>query len=70
MIRILVRSVDEGGAINVGSPVDVQYKTFDIDAQEIEAYLTEFSGYQNHYVIRSVVGVEIIKKGDFYDSTT
>lgn len=62
MLRIICRSVDEGGAVNVGSPVDVTYKTFDCNLPDVEAYIMEHAGEQQWYLHRSVIGVEVVEE--------
>jgi hypothetical protein len=54
MLRIVVRESNCGAACNVGGPVDVTWKTFDVDLPELEAYLSEAVRFQT----REVVGVE------------
>jgi hypothetical protein len=59
MIRIIVRSIDEAGAIHLGSPVDISHKTFDVELPEVEQYLQEFAGKSGYYITRSIVGAEV-----------
>lgn len=59
MIRLIARSADRGAAANVGGPVDTEYKTFDVDLPEVEAWLLKNSG---KYLWSEIVGAEIIKK--------
>lgn len=55
MIRIIVCNADHNVAAHVGGPVHVQYRTFEIDAPEVERYLASAP----QYIERSVVGVEV-----------
>lgn len=57
MIRVIVRTSDCGAAANVGGPVDLYFKTFDVPSAELEHYLTEDKG---KYSTREVVGVEVL----------
>jgi hypothetical protein len=41
MIRIVVRQLDLSVAIQAQGPVIEQYRTFDVDAPELEKYLLE-----------------------------
>ena len=62
MLRIIVRTVDSSTACNIGgpgTPLDVSFDTFEIDAPHIEEFLTEFVGKQNACVERCVIGVEL-----------
>jgi hypothetical protein len=56
-IRIIVREVETGAACNVGGPVNVSHKTFDIDAPQLEAYLR----VAQSYTTREVVGCELLE---------
>ena len=60
MLRIIVRGSDNGAAIHVGGPVVIDYKTFDVELPKVEAYLTEFTGVQDSYTSREIVGVEVM----------
>jgi hypothetical protein len=55
MIRIIVRSDYADMAVNVGGAVESEFKTFDISAPELEAYLSRKLPSQSS---RFVVGVE------------
>lgn len=57
MIRLIVRSTNVGAAANVGGPVDIGFKTFDIEAPELESYLS----INQAYLSREVIGVELIE---------
>ena len=59
MLRIICCDVNCGAAANVGGPVHTAFKTFDVDAPEVEAFLLEFVG-KGGYTERSVTGVEIL----------
>lgn len=58
MIRIIVRTVDIGSAINVGGPVDTKFKTFDVSLPELEEYLERRSQYES----KEVIGVDVVGK--------
>jgi hypothetical protein len=63
-LRIIVRESDIGAAANVGGPVNLQYRTFDIDAHEVIDYL-EFNGVDDHrYQSREVLGSHIVEVPD------
>jgi hypothetical protein len=59
-LRIIVCDVDSGYACNVGGPVAVNYRTFDIDAPEVEAFLREPSEKKWSYSQRTISGVEVL----------
>lgn len=61
MLRLIVRRYDVAGAVNVGAPVDNNYKTFDVDLPEIEAYLTEHKRFPNCLFVSELMGVEILE---------
>lgn len=56
MLRLIVRTDDAGMAVNVGGSVLVQYRTFDVDLPEVEAFL----GRVGNLAHRQVVGVELV----------
>ena len=58
MLRLIVRTQDRIGAVHVGGGTDTSFKTFDVEAPEVEAFLTENFG--GGPVDREVVGVEVI----------
>lgn len=58
MIRVIVTTVNAGAAANVGGPVHVQHKTFDVSAPALEAFMSEKLG---SYTERSIAGVEVIE---------
>jgi hypothetical protein len=62
MIRIICKVVDEAGAIHIGSPVSIAYKTFDVELPEVEEFLLLHKGDAQYYQERSVVGVEVLAK--------
>lgn len=58
MIRIIVKTINDKGARNgYDVPCDCQYKTFDIENKDLEAYLVFNSDDHAH-----VVGCEIVSK--------
>lgn len=61
MIRIVVTTADAGMAANVGGPVQVRMRTFDIEHAELEAVLEEGSLGVAGYFQAHVAGVEVIK---------
>ena len=56
MIRVTVQTDDAAMAANVGGSVHSSYRSFDIDAPELEAFLRETIGT---YAQRQVVGWEL-----------
>lgn len=58
MIRVLVRTNDNGAAVHVGGPVNISYRTFDVVAPALEAFLREYEAPT--YTHREVVGVELL----------
>lgn len=56
MIRVTVQTDDAAMAANVGGSVHSSYRSFDIDAPELEAFLQEKIGTYAH---RQVVGWEL-----------
>jgi len=56
MIRLIVRTVDIGGAAHVGGPVIESFKTFDIEDNALESHLREVEG--NKWVSRQVIGID------------
>jgi len=57
MIRLILSEADAGMAANVGGPVTITYKTFDIDAPEVEAWLKSPT---SSYAQRRLVGCEVL----------
>ena len=55
MIRIVCRDTDVGAAVNVGGPVNLTYKTFDVELPAVEEWLREPIAYR-----REVIAVEIL----------
>lgn len=62
MIRLICRNIDVGAAANVGGPVNVSHKTFDIRNTEVEAWLKEAQGQM--YQTREVSGAELLPDND------
>ena len=60
MIRIIVQESCFAMAANVGGPVQVKCKTFDVDFPELEAFLTS----EQKYAERQVLGVEVVPNGN------
>ena len=58
MLRIICVQSDCAAAANVGGPVEVSHKTFDIECDAAEEWLKEVR--QASYVNRSVAGVEVL----------
>lgn len=62
MLRIIVRTTDACTAAHLGgpgTPIDVSFKTFDVDAPEVQTFLAEWRRSGSH-IDRCVVGVEIL----------
>jgi hypothetical protein len=62
-LRIIVRTDDAGMASNVGGSVLSEFKTFDIDAPELEAFLREYTGRSKTgtcFWHRQVIGVDVL----------
>lgn len=57
MIRLIIRIDDAGMAANVGGAVLTEYRTFDLDAPEIEAALSAAAG--KSYTHAQIVGAEV-----------
>lgn len=57
-LRIIVATTDAARAAHVGGPIEVKYKTFDIEAPEVERFLK--SGKPNNFWDRTIVGVEVL----------
>jgi hypothetical protein len=56
-IRIIAHSTDAEMAANVGGPVTTSYRTFDIDAPEVETFLRK--PWRN-YEERGIIGIELL----------
>ena len=56
MIRIIAQEACCAMASNVGGPVQVRCKTFDVDCPALEAFLAE----KIQYAERQVLGVEVV----------
>lgn len=63
MLRVIVATTDASRAAHVGGPVQVTYKTFDIDAPEVEAFMAQ-AYPRNQFWDRTLVGVEILDAKD------
>lgn len=65
MLRAIVEDVDAGAAANVGGPVIVAHKTFDLkgipDLTRLEAYLAEAKKWTGGFASRRVIGVELVE---------
>ena len=69
MVRLIVCVSDAGRAAHVGGPVDVTYRTFDIEHSELEMLLRrgrKLSGLD--YTDAHISGAEIIPAEDPYVS--
>jgi hypothetical protein len=66
VIRIVVQTADGHQASHVGGPVDVSWKTFDIECPELEAFLG-CRVYPGH---RQVVGAEVIPEPERVSANT
>lgn len=59
MIRIICCENEHTAAVHVGGPVQISYRSFDIEAPELERWLDAYLGSKaNSYNVRSIVGVE------------
>lgn len=59
VIRIICQRSDFGAAAHVGGPVATEYKTFELSAPELVAWL---QGNVGEYRSATVVGVEVPQK--------
>lgn len=57
MLRLVVRTNDATHAVHAGGPVETFFKTFDIEASDLEAYLRKTLGAHVH---SEVIGVEVL----------
>ena len=64
MIRIAVTVADAGMAANVGGPVQISLKTYDIECPEMESLLREGARGNTGYMQAFVSGVEILEPHD------
>ena len=62
MIRLVVQSAEAGMAANVGGPVQVSYRTFLVEAADLEAYLREPAKMNWTFTERRIVGAELIEQ--------
>lgn len=62
MLRIVVQTDDASMAANVGGKVETKFRTFDIDAPELEAFLREPEGKKWQFTQRQAVGIEVIDR--------
>lgn len=60
MIRIICQETNTGDAAHVGGPVHLSYKTFDVDAPELEAWLHQPEAERSIYCMREPHGVEVL----------
>lgn len=64
MIRVVVQTSDCSMAANVGGSVDVEIKTFDLEAPSLEGYLRQYETAREAgtatYWHRNVIGVELL----------
>jgi len=63
MIRLIIRTVDSSTAYHLGgpgTPIATSYQTFDVDAPNVEKFLSEFDGETNSCVERQILGVEVL----------
>lgn len=58
MLRIVIQTTDCAAAANVGGPVCLETKTFDVCLPEVEQYLKAHQ--TTNYSNRQVIGVEIL----------
>lgn len=63
MLRIICCENEHTTAVHVGGPPDVRYKTFLVEAPEVEAWLDELSGDRTRsYNVRSITGIERVSE--------
>jgi len=65
VIRVIVRTMDGSFGCHIGgpgTPAEFSYKTFDIEAPELERFLSEDVGRNGSGVSRSPVGIEVIPR--------
>lgn len=63
MIRLIIKTMDGSFAANLGgpgTPAEISYKTFDIDAPEIEKYLKQPIAENWSVASRAVIGAEVL----------
>lgn len=60
-LRVIVCESDAEAAAHVGGPVHVAYRTFDIEAPELEAFIRAPRG---SFMNRQVSGVEILPEAE------
>lgn len=60
MIRLIFVQVNSGEAANVGGPVSVEHKTFDVDLPVVEKWLGEPAAMNDHWTRREFVGIEVL----------
>lgn len=58
MIRVIVREQDRTGAVHAGGDADTSFRTFVIEAPELEAWLS--GPKPEGYITRQVMGVEVV----------
>ncbi len=58
MLRIIIETIDYGTAANLGGPVNIIHKTFDVDLPEVEKYLRLQNDRWSH---GRVTGIEIVE---------
>lgn len=62
ILRVICVSVDAGAAANVGGPVHIDHKTFDVPATPELVKWLEVN--PRSYISRSIQGVELITQED------
>lgn len=61
MIRIIIRTDDANMAAHVqGACIETEFRTFDIEVPEIEAFMNQPRTEKWQYVSRTIVGVEVL----------
>jgi hypothetical protein len=61
VIRVIVATVNSLRAANVGGPVDISYRSFDIAAPDLEAFMGERKNWSvNALQDRTIIGVELL----------
>lgn len=64
MLRIIVRTDDASMAANVGGSVETTFATFDVEAPEVETFLSAKINHGVKYSHRQVVGIEVLRRPD------
>lgn len=59
MIRVICCENEHTAVVHVGGLPDISYRSFDIDAPELEAWLDKYKGEKGRqYNQRTIIGIE------------